>query len=273
MIKLNYLTYGAENMNTRIPDLIKAGVVAILFLCIAASPVFGADVSENGSFSDEQPMLPEIISIGVTPGTADIPIGGTQQFTAVACDASGQTIPDTEFVWESGNETVGTVDGSGLFTALSEGAVTISAVNGDVSGTCNVTVTEISDPESSEEGIPDEEIMSEVSLIEITPGNVDLFVSEIQLFTAAAYDGSGSELSGTAIVWEISDETIGTVDNSGLFTAVSPGTVAVSAYSGNISASSIITVSEAEVPTVTPPEPTPDQLRQLWHPLPHSTAE
>ncbi|WAI00519.1 NosD domain-containing protein [Methanogenium organophilum] len=129
-------------MNNRIPDLTKAGVLAILFLCIAASPVFGAEVSENGSFSDEQPMLPEIISIGVTPATADILIGGTQQFTAVACDASGQTIPDMEFIWESSDGTVGMVDESGLFTALSKGTVIVSAINGSMSASSDVTVSD-----------------------------------------------------------------------------------------------------------------------------------
>jgi len=47
---------------------------------------------------------------------------------------------DMSFTWESSNETVGTIDENGLFTALVPGNATITAEHGNVNGTMNVTV-------------------------------------------------------------------------------------------------------------------------------------
>jgi hypothetical protein len=84
-----------------------------------------------------------LASISVTPNPATVPIGGTQQFTAVGKDAAGNVvvIAPTWSVIASG----GTIDiTTGLFTA---GAVigtytnTVKATSGVTSGTATVNVT------------------------------------------------------------------------------------------------------------------------------------
>ena len=222
----------------------RGGILAVFLLCIAISPVFGANVSENDTiYADISPVVREMPAIAITPETADLAVGDTLQFTAVLTDASGVADPGAEFIWESSDELVGTVDASGLFTAVSEGTVTISAVSGNMSaaGTVNVTA-EVSDEE--------EDVL--VSSIEMIPADTDLSVGDIAVFSAVAYDESGVEVPGAEFSWESSDELIGTVSITGCFTAVAPGMVIVRASVGEISAESGVTVTAAEVPQSTP---------------------
>jgi PKD repeat protein len=81
-------------------------------------------------------------TIDVSPGTADLTVGGTQQFTATGKDALGTPMGGLSFTWSSSNETVGTVNANGLFAAVGAGSTTVTATNGSVSGTASVSVTE-----------------------------------------------------------------------------------------------------------------------------------
>ncbi|WP_333659562.1 SBBP repeat-containing protein [Meiothermus cerbereus] len=79
----------------------------------------------------------------MTPDTASKRVGQTQQFTAVAKDASGNTIPDVTFTWSSNDPSVATVNNNGLATAVAEGTATITASAGGKSGTATLNVTPI----------------------------------------------------------------------------------------------------------------------------------
>jgi hypothetical protein len=86
---------------------------------------------------------PTINSIEVTPATASKQVGQTQQFTAVAKDASGNPISGVTFTWSSSNTSVATVNNNGLATAVAVGSATITASAGGKSGTATLTVTPI----------------------------------------------------------------------------------------------------------------------------------
>ena len=79
------------------------------------------------------------ISVTVSPSTASIAEGATQQFTASANDARGNPVPIT---WSSSDTTIATINSSGLATASSSksGTVTITATGGGKSGTASLTV-------------------------------------------------------------------------------------------------------------------------------------
>jgi len=81
-----------------------------------------------------------ITSIGIAPSSMTMNVTDTHQFVATAYEADGYPTPGIAFAWSSSNETVGTVDGTGLFTALAPGTTEITAVNGSVTGTSTVTV-------------------------------------------------------------------------------------------------------------------------------------
>nr|WP_303716367.1 NosD domain-containing protein [Methanoculleus marisnigri] len=78
--------------------------------------------------------------VTVTPDDVSLTAGDGLQFTAVLSDREGTEIPGAEFAWTSSDETVGTVNATGYFSALKAGTATIGATSGGVSGTAQVTV-------------------------------------------------------------------------------------------------------------------------------------
>jgi hypothetical protein len=75
----------------------------------------------------------------VTPDSASIPVGGTQQFTATVLDLHGNPLA-VPVTWSSSNPGVATVDGSGLATGVSVGQTTITATAQGASGSATLTV-------------------------------------------------------------------------------------------------------------------------------------
>jgi len=84
--------------------------------------------------------------VTVTPGNVSLTAGDGLQFTAVLSDREGAEIPGAEFTWTSSDETVGTVNATGYFSALKAGTATVGATSGGVSGTAHVTVQRAETP-------------------------------------------------------------------------------------------------------------------------------
>jgi hypothetical protein len=92
--------------------------------------------------SDNSTSPRTLATITLTPENPTIAAGGTQQFTAVGKDASGNVIAISP-TWSvaSGG---GTIDENGLFTAGSTAGAftnTVTATSGSVTATASVTVT------------------------------------------------------------------------------------------------------------------------------------
>ncbi|MGV3709215.1 MAG: DNA/RNA non-specific endonuclease [Gemmatimonas sp.] len=89
------------------------------------------------------PPAAVVASVVVTPASASVEIGATQQFTAVARDSSNNTINGVTFTWASTNTSAASVSTSGLATGVALGAsnITATAPNGVV-GTASMTVVE-----------------------------------------------------------------------------------------------------------------------------------
>ncbi|MGH8225302.1 MAG: Ig-like domain-containing protein, partial [Gammaproteobacteria bacterium] len=69
----------------------------------------------------------KVSSIAITPTSASIAEGATQQFTAVAKDANGATISGVSFTWSSSDTGVATINASGLATGVATGTTSITA--------------------------------------------------------------------------------------------------------------------------------------------------
>lgn len=76
----------------------------------------------------------------VSPASATINVGATQQFTATVTDLHGAPLPSAAVAWTSSNATVATVDGNGLATGAGAGTATITATSGASSGSATLTV-------------------------------------------------------------------------------------------------------------------------------------
>ena len=82
-----------------------------------------------------------IASITLSPTSASMVAGGTQQFAATARNAAGEPIFGPTFTWSSTNTAVATVDANGLVTALAAGSAQVRASSQTVIGTANITVS------------------------------------------------------------------------------------------------------------------------------------
>ena len=83
----------------------------------------------------------EVLSIiNITPNEAVMSVGDTVPFSAEARTQYGEKLSNIVYNWSSSNETVGTVDSTGLFTALAGGSTTITATVNGVTSTVQVNV-------------------------------------------------------------------------------------------------------------------------------------
>src|SRR5947208_4843091 len=172
------------------------------------------------------PTVP-VASVTVTPGTASLTVGQTVQLTATPRDANGTPLTGRVITWQSSDNTIATVNGSGLVTGAGPGGpVTMTATSGGQSGTASVTVT-----------------VAPVAAVTVTPSSGTVAIGQTVQLTATPRDASGNPLTGRAISWSSSDNTIATVSSSGLVTGVVAGAVTITATSEGQSGTSAITVT------------------------------
>ena len=79
-----------------------------------------------------------VTSVSMSPTSANINIGATQQLTTTISptNAANQNV-----TWSSSNTTVATVNGSGLVTGISAGTATITATTQDGNKTATSMIT------------------------------------------------------------------------------------------------------------------------------------
>ena len=168
-------------------------------------------------------------SVAVLPAEATIAaLGDTLRLAAEAFDANGRAVAGAEFSWESSDDAVATVDGSGLVTAAGNGTATITASAGGASGAAVVTV------------------MQEVSAVAVTPAADTIAPGDTLRLAAEAYDANEQRVAGAAFAWSSSDASVATVDGSGLVTGVGEGMARIAAAVGDIRATSQITVENPD---------------------------
>lgn len=90
---------------------------------------------------------PPFTTIIISPTTASIQVGGTQQLTAVCKNSIGGTITCPTLLWTSTNTSVATVSQTGLVTGLIGGTTGITAnYTGIQSNFSDITVTAVTNP-------------------------------------------------------------------------------------------------------------------------------
>jgi PKD repeat protein len=75
-----------------------------------------------------------------------------------------------------------------------------------------------------------------VTSITVSPASAQLYLNETRQFSATAIDQFGKEMSDVAFNWSNSNENVGTVNASGIFTPLAPGTTNVTASVGSVNA-------------------------------------
>lgn len=82
-----------------------------------------------------------VARIEVTPSSAKINAGGTQQFKAHALDSDGNEISGVSFTWTTDDAGIAVVDKNGLATALNQGTTKVNASASNLSGSAAIEVT------------------------------------------------------------------------------------------------------------------------------------
>ena len=193
-------------------------------------------VSDTAALTVTAPPPPTLQSITVSPASASIERGQTQQFSATGnySDSSTQDLTGTA-AWSSTDMLVATITAAGLASGEAAGASNISATqDGVVSDTAALTVTE-----------PPPTLQS----ITVSPAGASIEEAQTQQFSATGNysDSSTQDLTGTA-TWSSTNTAVATINASGLAGGVAAG-------SSNITATQDSVVSNTAVLTVTAPPP------------------
>lgn len=138
-----------------------------------------------------------------------------------------------EVAWSSSDESVAMVDESGLVTAVLAGDAVITAESVDgLTAECRVKV------------LP--------AVIELSESEVEMYVEETHALSVTVRPDNEKYRD---VTWSSSDETVATVDESGMVTAVSAGEVVITAESvGELKAECRVTVKNVPVSSVSIPE-------------------
>ncbi len=169
------------------------------------------------------PIIPaESITLNET--TAELKMGETLTLTPTVLP---ENTTDKKVAWTSSDESIARVDANGNVSAISVGNVTITATCGDATASCVVTVTEA--PVVSAESIT------------LSEQTAELKVGETVSITATVLPENTTDKK---VTWTSSDESIATVNTLGTITAVSVGTVTITATCGDITATCTVTVIE-----------------------------
>jgi len=190
--------------------LLLFAIVASLFAACGKDPVV-----------DEQPEVPEVDITKVTGVVLD-----TQSFHFDTAEAGIQitatVFPSTAVnkgvVWASSNESVAVVNETGYVVALDNGSAEITAttLDGGFVATCKVTV-----------------VLPEPDPVPITEMSFDKTDETIYIGDDCRFEViySPAEATETEMVWTSSDPDIATVDDYGVVTGISKGTVTITATS------------------------------------------
>jgi hypothetical protein len=192
--------------------------IAAFSICVASC---GDDSGQNVG------PVPRVARIDVTPQAADVDVTGTQQYTAFAFDAQGQSVSGTTFSWSTSSSAVASVSSNGLATGVAPGNATVTAATGGVTGSASIRVILQTGP---------------IARVEILPNPASVFVSATIPLTATAYDAQGRPLDGTAFTYTSGNTSIATVNSSGVVTGVAAGTTSITARTGTFTASASVTV-------------------------------
>jgi urocanate hydratase len=217
------------------------------FILYIVALLFVALVSGCGCGGDEGPVL---VSIEVSPANPSIPLGTSQQFTATGVFSNQTTLDITETVtWSSSDPAVAQVsntEGSkGLAASGAVGSTTVTATSGDISGKTTLTVTGAA-----------------LVSIAVSPLNPSIALGTTQQFKATGtYTDSSTRDITAEVTWDSATASVATISNTegskGLASSHSVGQTAITASSGGMSASTVLTVTAAQLASlaVTPADP------------------
>ena len=181
-----------------------------------------------------------LASIEVTPINAGIALGTTRQFTATGVYTDNTTQNLTQNVtWSSDNSGIAVISNAqgshGLVKSLATGTTTIKATSASVQGSASLTITSAT-----------------LMALDVTPAIPSIPAGLLQPFFATGTFSDGTTKDMTAeVTWNSTDAGVATVSNAtgsnGLATTLVQGMATITAIFGNMSGSTLLTVTPATI--------------------------
>ena len=189
-----------------------AALVAVLAMLSC-----GEDVSAPSPPPPPPPPRPATLSIN--PATLTFrALGDTARLAAEVRDHDGQTVSGASVTWASGDASIVTVDATGLATAVGNGTASATASAEGASGSATITVEQV------------------VSSLDLSPSPLLLAVGDVLRLAAEAADANGHPVAEPELTWRTSDESIATVDATGLVSGTGVGMTTITAMAAEASA-------------------------------------
>ncbi len=224
--EVNNVVGGASQTGTISSSGLYTAPTTTTVLQVTVTAVANADTTKTASAAvTVNPISQPVITVTVTPTTATLAVGGTQQFTATVTGTNNTAVTWTVDGIAGGNTTVGTVSTSGLYTAPA------------TTGTHTVTATSVAAPTVSASAT-----VSVMSLT-VSPQTATVVVQGTQQFTATIQGNNN-----TSVTWSVDgiaggNNTVGTISTGGLYIApnqtgthtITATSVALPTYSANAS--------------------------------------
>ena len=191
------------------------------------------EIGENGQLT---PAEINVTGVELDKTTLSLVEGTTGSLTATVAP---ENATDTTVTWASDNPSVAAVDQSGKITAVSEGTatITVTTTDGGFSATCTVTVTKAP---------------VHATGVELDANALTLEIGDTATLTATI---TPADTTDKTVTWESSDETVATVDENGVVTAVGRGEATVTVKAGEASATCTVEVQRTYIP-IPPTQPT-----------------
>jgi uncharacterized protein YjdB len=167
-----------------------------------------------------------VTGVTVSPTSATIGVGGTQQLTPTIAPANATNKTVT---YSSNNTGVATVNGSGLVTAVGSGSATITVTTQDGAKTATAAITVNSSNVA-------------VTSVSLSPISATLAVGGIQQLTPTILP---SNATNKTVTYSSNNTGVATVNNAGLVTAISAGStiITITTQDGAKIATAAITVN------------------------------
>ena len=175
-----------------------------------------------------------VTSVSLNQTEAEMNVGETQQLQA---QISPSNATDKTLMWGSSKQSVATVSDAGLVTAVGEGTSKITVTASGKTATCVVTVTK---PDTPVETV-------HVESVSLDRETAALEIGETLVLTATVLPANADDKS---LTWKSSNPEIAEVDQNGNVTAISSGTVTITATTtdGGKVAGCEVTVTAAFIP-------------------------
>src|SRR5437879_7811056 len=193
--------------------------------------------ANGGSVQDSATVTVSTVSVAslaLSPSSAGIIVGRTQQFTAVPMDSAGNPLSGRAITWVSSNPAAATVSGGGLAAGVSAGGTTITGTSEGQSATATLAVSPVP-----------------VASVTVTPSSATITVGTSTQLSAVTKDSAGGTLSGRVVTWATSSAAVAAVSASGVVTSSAAGSATITATSEGRSGTATITVTNVPVASVT----------------------